>query len=503
MSTDGQQAVDQRIDPLDGDPEIIAAEKAKRLAEANKATAEADKARAEADKAAAEVTAAIDAARRTAANADRDAALADAKAKAENDKAIADARAGAAKAWAREPLTKPVDGTVTVGEGTGTLGRTAAHALVGRAAAPIAAQVMAAKATRVLVVDHVDLAASDWCHAIVNSQITRLTTAAERAHLALSAADGRSPTVSSPSRTFAALGAAATVVPSLVGAVADVAGYFRSDYTIGKVEVASTATPLVASVAGALTAGGATVHVDGLALFDADSGTVGSFGRMLDARWSLLDARLRVTQDLLQRAKDEVIEAQAAVDEAKGVAAATPDEEKKALVRNAEANLARAQDQVARVQGLIDAAAKVEELIDSHVTAMTTVAAEQALPPLAQAALRDLVHDRAHDVHVLAVSVDHLGSDAVTRRSLFRSPRTTYIAGAHVSAVLLAPGGDVAVGATVALTSTTRVMHRSGRVKYEHGVPVVTAGAAPSALGRPVPRSAEVGSSQRETSRIR
>lgn len=487
MSIDGQPAEGQPSDPLDDDPEIIAAEKAKRLAEAGKATAEADKARAEAEKAAAETAAAVEAARRTAANADRDASLADAKAKAENDKSIAEARAGAAKAWTREPLTKPVEGTVTVGDGTGTVGRAAAYALLGNAAATIADQVVAAKAMRVLLVDHVDLAASDWCHAIVNSQITRLTAAAQRSRLALTSADVRRGAASAPTRSLAGLGAAATLIPSLVGAVADVAGYFRSDYTVGKVEVTASSTPLVASVAGALTARGITVHVDGLALFDADTGTVGAFGRMLDARWDLLDARLRTTQGLLQRAEDEVIEAQADVDEAKAAATATPGEQQEAAVRTTKAALARAQDEVARAQGLVDAAAKVEELIDNHVTAVTTVAPEQSLPPLAQAALRDLVHDPVRDIHVLALSVDHVGSDASTRRALFRSPTTTYIGAAHVSAVLLAPGGDVAVGATVALTSATHVSLKSGTVTSKPSVPVVTAGAAPSVLARTTP----------------
>ena len=244
---------------------------------------------------------------------------------------------------------------------------------------------------------------------------------------------------------LAGLGTVATVLPPLIGAAADVAGYFRSDYTVAKVSVTSTSTPLIAAVAGALRAKGIVVHVDGFAVFDGRQATLAAFGRLLDARWrSFLGVRLNASQVVLQQAKDEAVEAEAAFDAAKAAdtADATPDHA--AALAEARVALAKAQSKVAVAQGLVDAAVKVEELVDALVTAVTTVADGQVLPPLGQAALHDLIHDPTAGVHVLAVVIDHIGADAITRRSLFRRPRITYVGAVHVSALLLAPGGDVA-----------------------------------------------------------
>src|SRR5215218_873062 len=232
------------------DLELIAAEKAKQLAALNQAAAEARKAESEALAAAAK-------AERDLANADRDEALAHEKAKADNDQSIAEARSAATKAWLPEPTTKPLEGKVTSAEGTGAIGRVAALRLLSDAAVEVAAKVKAAGASRVLIVDNVDLAASDWAHALVNSQVERLRESAKRVKTAIEVAERsnggtRRGDTGRVTRLLAGVGAAATVVPALVGAAADVAGYFRSDYTVGKVDVTTTCTSLIAAVAGAL-----------------------------------------------------------------------------------------------------------------------------------------------------------------------------------------------------------------------------------------------------------
>lgn len=438
---------------VDEDPEVIAADKAKRVAEAKKAAFDAAKAAAEAEKAATEAEQAAETARRTAANADRDAAMADEKAKAENDKAIVDARSTAMKAWLPTPKTDPIEGTVEVGDGTGSVGRVAALSLLAHAAEQIAIGAVKAEAKRVLVIDQMDLAASDWSHALVNGQLAPLSGAAKRLKAALGGVGG-TPAIDDSTRSLAVLGSAATVVPALIGAAADVAGYFRSNYTVAKVDITETSTPLVAAVASELISRDVACYVDGLALFRYQSGTLSAFGELLDLRWSLLAARIRASQTALQRAKDEVVKAQTAVEAAK-------DEPELAKAKE---ELWKGQDHVARVQGLIDAASKLEELVDAFATSVTTVAAGAPLPPLGQAAIRDVLHDQKHPVHVLALSIDEVGSDAITRRRLFRGPTTTYVGATHVSALLLAPGGGVAMSTTYAGTGAAQVKLSSGKV---------------------------------------
>lgn len=304
-----------------------------------------------------------------------------------------------------------------------------------------------------LVVDQIDLAASDWSHALVHSQLDPLADAATRVKVALDAT-GSTPSGAS-TRSVVTLGAAATAVSALVGSAADVAGYFRSNYTVAKVDITGTSTPLVAAVASELIKLQVTCYVDGLALFRQQSSTMAAFGRLLDLRWSLLDARLRASQAAQQRAKDEVTKAQTTVDAAK---------DQPAELRAAKAGLSRTQDHAALVQGVIDAAAKLEEVIDTFATTVTTVVGDAVVPPLGQAALRDLAHDPRDRVHVLALSLDEVGVDAITRRQLFRGPTTTYVGATHVSGLLLAPGGSVAMATTYAGTGTARVALKSGEV---------------------------------------
>lgn len=488
--------------------EQAAATARKAAAEADKAVAEADKAAAEAEKSAAETREAtraaerkagqdaanqaladekarvdaakalvesqqlLDDAKRTAARAAEAGALAAAETEATKKKAIADARKGVLSTWFPAPTVTALDGSITGSLGN-TVGQAAAASSIVDAATPIAEAVAAAKPSAVLIVGGSDLAASDWAHAEVVAQTKALSEAARAVASQLEAVVAPQPTTKGLAGAALAeiAGGAAAVVPSLIGSAAQAASYFRSNYDLAALELDAPARVLTTAVAAELQAKNVVVRIDGMALLASAPGTtLSSFDDLLAARWRLMSLRTRASGGtkvaagvLAETAKTKVTdaaEALAAVDAGNADLLAA----RRADLHTAEVAAAAAVATTGHLDGLIAAADKVEALIEAFVEKVTTVAASDTMPPLAHAALRDLLHEPGSNLHVLALDIGHVSAEAITKRSFFTRVRACYVGSAEVSAVLVAPTGTVAAAAAQVRTTATKLTLSNGSV---------------------------------------
>jgi hypothetical protein len=411
-----------------GDHEDRGANRAAELAEADHRAALAELARKEE-----EARRAADEARRIRENAAVAAKREREKAETDHDRAIAEAQAATVKALLPVGSTlAPVEGTVSVDEKAGILSEIASYALLERAAKNVASSIVTAVgatdgavSAHVLVTTDRDLTSSDWHYHAVKQPIDRLTAELEDVHQRVA----RLPTTSGddepgesarseelrllplpvPQVAAAALGG----LPSILGAAADAAGYFQSNYTVSGRDFDLKADPLVAAMAGALAGEGATVVIDGFHTLAA-TGLMRAYEAMIKLRWQVASDIVALKQQL-----------DAAGGEVRKPAPARP----------------------ASHDGVEQLAALASELgarVDGFIAAVTAPEAE-GMPPLGRAAVHAALHDREPALsHVLYVSVTASGGETQVRERRFRAPVVRYVGACTISAVFAeADGGRI------------------------------------------------------------
>ncbi len=232
--------------------------------------------------------------------------VAERKARAEADQAVAIAQkamseasvststgeATALRALIPTPVTKPVAGDIRVDSTAGSAGRGVAYGLLHTAAQRLVlalrleAALYLTKPT--LVIEDRDLAASDWAHALVNSQTAalqgRTTDLIARLQDRNSAAPAGRQGGEAQSERIAPLlaaGLALQAIPAAIGSIADIAGYFKSAYSLIGQSITGGSTPFVAEFVRALRerdTGCAAVTLDRFRLVPAaDGGTISRF----------------------------------------------------------------------------------------------------------------------------------------------------------------------------------------------------------------------------------
>jgi DNA/RNA endonuclease G (NUC1) len=390
--------------------------------------------------------------------------------KAEARQAIAEAQQATLAAQLPASDTKPLEGSVAVGENVGLVADLVAHALIDDAAKEIVDEIGAnldAKAT-VLLVENRELAASDWPYWIIRGEISRLRKRLDDQKSALTGAmPAPPPSAPAPQEEFVPVaGAALTAGAAAISSVASIVGMFRTDYSVTARAVTIGKTPLLSALSHHLLAATKAVTVDGFTVIDSQ--LVGDFAAAAELRLELEGLRSALSDQVLQPAERRIEDRRAELKDAaaaytKALGGAAPDDAQpsaKAVTeatepqQGAPASTAH-EDLVKRVTDLraeLDAAetaagspralvATTDDLLtrfDAFATVVTAPPATGGLPPLVAAGLREPIHgDTPMQTHVLYVDVESSGGETVTKRSLFApSGRVAFIGGAVVSYLL-------------------------------------------------------------------
>lgn len=365
--------------------------------------------------------------------------------KAQARQAIAEARKATLLAQLPTSETKPLEGKVDVGAGVGLVSQLLAYKLLGFAAAAVAKVVResveheGAGGARLLIVEDRSLVANDWPYEMIRRQLdghaAMLKLAVQQLETAVGPleprADRETTTLRKSVGALAGGGVAlATVLTAMVGAVAGLAGMFRTDYVISSRDVNMGRTPLVAAVAQRLLEAGAPpieVDVDQFRLLK-DSRIIKSFWDARKDRMELELLNTKLKERLLSHEKPP-----------EGASATS---------------------------GLAAYADAVMTQFDGFTTGAATATKEGAYAPLVAAALHERLHGdpecegsvRANPTltHVLYVGIEGQGGETVTRKSLFgRSDVVDYMGGGEVSYLLL----DVRENKLVAAGNKTLLGH--------------------------------------------
>lgn len=372
--------------------------------------------------------------------------------------AIAEANQATLKASLPSPAAQPLEGKVEVSDKSGFFGDLLAYAAMERAVDSLA-NVVPETATSVFVVEDRNLVGSEWMRTLMEGQIEQHATAVDSALSALTEERGEVMTDS--------VTAALTAAPLVIGAVADLVGMFKTDYAMHGRATTISATALLAETAGKLAGRGITVKLDSFA-FIADSSLVASFESLREKLTSLRNALTRLNETEVNRRQLEIDDLVKTIDGAEKTWGKAVETEKAA---GAEAALKRLAELRAERRALADKLAPekakatqaeaVVKAADEFVKAAVTATAD-APPPILAAAIRERLKDVSH---VLFVSTEAAGDEAVTRHGLFaKSGIVGYIGGCNVSYLILDVAADKVTGGSGSWIGHTRYDLKDGNL---------------------------------------
>ena len=217
------------------------------------------------------------------------------------------------------------------------------------------------------------------------------------------------PFAAAGSPVTALLAMAGTVIPGL----ANLAGYFKTDYTITGYEFDLDKESLVARVAGKLGKKGQEIYLDNFSTL-----------------WDLAELPIIQTFAHLSQLSLDLESSKASLaDEKAGVPAG---------------------GDTTKIDGAIKDSQALLDAVKSYVQAITTKAAGEDYPRLVRAALRDRVRQMGI-THLLYLNVmPKSGGEVITKKNFWRTTKAVgYLGGAAVSYVLAEKGGRIISGDTL------------------------------------------------------
>ena len=369
-----------------------------------------------------------------------------------------------------QPAVKPPKGKAESDANAGYVTELVGYHAIKRVSADItrglSAVVGLGNDVRILIVDRLDYATGDIPFIEVTSQLSvfevrcrkQVATNKELADLAMQkderGDEEKTPAVKSGATRLAPLAAspfflpatttavtALPPVPGIAGTAADIAGYFRSDYSPGGRNVSLKTEGLIAAVAGSLKSEKRNVYVYNFYSMD----TTGPQSKLMNMYAGMLDCSSRLAQSrnrlLYFIRKKTGLLAELKISQKK-IGEGTPTAEGVQEIANLKEAIKQETVWLDRANMEVLASDAIHTELGTFVKNITTTDTTQPASKLAQAVFREKVHELGI-THLLYLGVLSSGGESVTRKWLFGTGTTSYLGGAVVSYVLSRVEGEV------------------------------------------------------------
>ncbi|HEX6552922.1 MAG TPA: hypothetical protein VF026_09195 [Ktedonobacteraceae bacterium] len=410
---------------------------------------------------------------------------------AQAQQAVVEAQKSTLKAYLPSYESKPLEGKVTLDAKAGSLAELVAYESLKEAASKIAEKVkdVTARHCKILVVEDRSLVTSDWPYRSIKETLQQHSSALQQVGAQLDAVLPESELAEEADvADFVGLPALGAIVPSVVGAAADLVGMFRSDYAISGRDIKLASTALVAATSAELTAGKLpiSVQVDGFHLLEGSQVFKGlqdvrEMCNKLELKKMELEGKVAPAERYIADLRSEVEALRAAY--VKALADCAAEDKANRLKASLSEARKRLKDQgekersVSRARALITLTETRIAAFDAFCKAITT-APDKGYPPLIAAVLREALHpafqptqtgdsvtktdgrqnqdavnqseeqgggsiprDGSNEEwYILFLSIDSSGGDIITRHGLFGSSHQVgFLGQCQVSWMLLAP----------------------------------------------------------------
>lgn len=411
---------------------------------------------------------------------------------AQAESAAAVARKATVEATVPKGESKPREGAVTTDEKFGYMATLVAYQVMREGAATVARAISeklpAGPPANILIVDERNVAQGDLALVQVERQIAFFGTQLDAQYQQMDSLLDEMVALFPPTEgvagvevlppgagggqleVFPVAGIAPLVMaaPAVVSSVADIIGYFKTDYAVTGQTVDLSSEALLAEVAGRIT--GHTVRIFNFNLVQ-ESGLVTRWAGLVDKKLAMGRITGSVKQQLVEPMTGRIATAQAEMaaiqaeldklgsssDEAHLSALRTQLDARRQTLQASQGLLARAQASIANADTLAQA-------FSEFVTSLTTTS-DPAIPPLwLQAAVRQQIRQQGI-THLLYLKIVSSGGEAITKKSFWSSGNTSYLGGAVVTYMLAAIDGTIELaGSEVCL----------GQLDHQYSQPTAT-----------------------------
>lgn len=394
---------------------------------------------------------------------------------AQAESAAAVAKKAALEATLPKGESKPREGTVTTDEKFGYLATLVAYQVMRACAATIAkaidAEKLAGGPAKILIVDERNMAQSDLALVQVNRQfavfraqfdaqaqqmedLLQETEAAYPPTLGEAQLEVQQPDVGAgglemlPMAPLVPLLAAA---PAVVSSVADIVGYFKTDYTVKGLTVDISGDALVAEVAGKIKDHHVQIFNFNLA---KESELITEWSNLVEQKQTLDKdkelVKIQVVEPVTARIaslKEEGAALQVKLDHLTQPAEETERNAVREQLNQCRQGIVYAQSLLSRAQRAVANADTLSHAFGEFMTSLTATS-DPASPPLwLQAAVRQQIRQQGI-THLLYLKIVSSGGEAITKKSFLSSGQTSYLGGAAVAYVLASADGKVELAGT-------------------------------------------------------
>ena len=394
---------------------------------------------------------------------------------AQAESAAAVARKAALEATLPKGESKPLEGTVATDEKFGYLATLVAYQVMRGCAATIAKAIddksLAGNPAKILIVDERNVAQSDLALVQVDRQfaffraqfaaqvqqmenLLQDTAAAYPPALGEAELEVQRPDVGAGGLEMlpiAPIAAALTAAPAVISSVADIVGYFKTDYTVKGQTVDLSADALVAEVAGKIK--GHHVQIFNFNLVK-NSELVKDWSDLVEQKLALDKHKELLKVQVVEPAtariasrKEESAALQAKLDQL-----TKPEEEAQRNAVRDQMDQRRQgiifdQSLLDRSQRAVVNADALAQAFGEFVTSLTSTSDPASQPLWLQAAVRQQIRQQGI-THLLYLKIVSSGGEAITKKSFWSSGQTSYVGGAAVAYVLAAADGKVELAGT-------------------------------------------------------
>ncbi len=411
---------------------------------------------------------------------------------AQAESAAAVARKATLEATVPKGESKPREGAVTTDEKFGYMATLVAYQVMCEGAATVARAINdklpASRPANILIVDERNMAQGDmpllqverqfdFFSSQLDAQYEQMDSLLEEMVAAFPPTTGAAGlevlepgTGEGQLEVFPAVGIAPLVMaaPALLSSVADIIGYFKTDYAVTGQTVDLSGEALLAEVAGRIA--GHAVRIFNFNLVQQS---------VLVTRWAgLIEQKLKlgkITGSLKQQLVEplaaristtpaEIAAIQTELDKLGSSSDADHLDALRTQLNARRQTLQTSQGLLARGQAAIANADTLAQAFSEFMTSLTTTS-DPAVPPLwLQAAVRQQIRQQGI-THLLYLKIVSSGGEAITKKSFWSSGQTSYLGGAVITYLLAAVDGTIELaGSEVCL----------GQLDHQYSKPTAT-----------------------------
>ncbi|MBN1191908.1 MAG: hypothetical protein JXA46_19305 [Dehalococcoidales bacterium] len=252
---------------------------------------------------------------------------------------------------------------------------------------------------------------------------------------------------------------AISAIPGAISSIADIFGYFKTDYNIKGVEFNLKQEGIAAAIAGRLRTSQRKIYLENFYMI-SDSVIMKGFLELYNLAIELQKQSNLKKATVIDPLNKDIANLQKEIQQLRdNKSKLNPDTQKDEIRRiegqtdSKQQELKSRQSEIDEPKALVQEATTILSAFTDFSKVITTNSEGQVYPKLVQAILREKVKDLGI-THLLYLEILASGGEAISQRNFFRSPRLSYTGGSVASYFLASVNGEIISSNTISTISS-------------------------------------------------